>query len=56
MADEHVGLFRKKSMERITSPEHLTQYLRVTNPGIWIILMSVIVLLAGILVWSAAAS
>ena len=46
-------LFRKKAMARISSPEDLTGYLRVTNPGMWIILAAVIVLLAGLFAWSA---
>ena len=47
-----VSVFRKKTLDRISSPEQLTDYLRVTNPGIWVILAAVIVLLAGIFVWS----
>ncbi len=46
-------LFRKKSMERISSPEQLTDYLRVTDPGIWVFLLAVIFILAGILSWAA---
>ena len=46
-------LFRKKAMARISSPEDLTSYLRVTSPGMWIILAAVIVLLAGLFAWSA---
>ena len=46
-------LFRKKAMERISSPEDLTSYLRVTSPGMWIILAAVIVLLVGLFAWSA---
>ena len=46
-------LFRKKVIEQISSPEQLTDYLRVTNPGIWAVLAAVILLLAGIFVWSA---
>ena len=45
-------VFRKKTLDRIASPEHLTDYLRVTNPGIWVILVAVILLLAGIFAWS----
>lgn len=43
-------LFRKQSMDRISSPEKLEDYMRVTSPGIWMILAAVIVLLAGMLV------
>ena len=46
-------LFRKKAMARISSPEDLTGYLRVTSPGMWIILAAVIALLAGVFAWSA---
>ena len=46
-------LFRKKAMTRISSPEDLTSYLRVTSPGMWIILAAVIVLLVGLFTWSA---
>lgn len=46
-------LFRKKAMARISSPEDLTGYLRVTSPGMWIILASVIALLVGMFAWSS---
>ena len=46
-------LFRKKTVERISSPEQLQDYMRVANPGIWMVLAAVIVLLAGLLVASA---
>ena len=49
-------LFRKKSLERISSPEALNDYLHVTSPSVWLILLAVILLLAGMLVWSSAAS
>lgn len=53
MAEDNQTLFRKKAMARISSPEDLTGYLRVTSPGMWIILAAVIVLLAGLFAWSA---
>lgn len=45
------GLFRKKSMEKISSPEQLDDYIRVSNPGVWMILFGVIILLIGMCVW-----
>ena len=45
-------IFREKTLERISSPEKLTEYLRVTNPGIWAVLGAVILLLGGLLLWS----
>lgn len=44
-------LFRKESMERVNSPEQLNDYIRVANPGVWMVLAAVIVLLAGVCVW-----
>ena len=35
-------IFRKKSLDRISSPEQLNDYIRVANPGIWMILAAVI--------------
>lgn len=52
MSEQKSSLFRKESLERIQSPEQLTDYLKVTNPGIWIILFAIIILLAGLFVWS----
>lgn len=46
-------LFRKQNVERISSPEQLQDYMRVTNPGVWMVLAAVIVLLAGLLAASA---
>lgn len=45
-------VFRKETLERISSPEQLTDYLRITNPGVWVILSAVILLLAGLFAWS----
>lgn len=50
---ENGNVFRKKTLERVSSPEQLTDYLNVTNPGIWAVLAAVILLLAGLLAWSA---
>ena len=44
-------LFRKKSIERVTSPEQLDEYIRVSNPGVWMVLSAIIILLVGVCVW-----
>ena len=46
------SIYREEALKRISSPEQLTSYLRVTNPGIWAVLIGVIVLLAGLIAWS----
>jgi hypothetical protein len=54
MADNKTesGIFRKKSMERISSPESLNDYIRVTTPSVWIVLTAIVLLLAGMIAWS----
>ncbi len=52
MAEQKSNIFRQRSLDRISSPEQLTDYLKVTNPGIWVMLAAVIVLLGGLFVWS----
>ena len=48
------SLFRQKSVERISSPEQLDDYLHVTSPVVWVVLCAVIALLVGLLIWSSA--
>ena len=52
---EESSLYRKESMERIQSPEQLNDYMRVTNPSVWVVLAAVILLLVGVLIWGAMA-
>ena len=52
MAENNTQIFRKKSIESISSPEQLNDYLKVTNVGVWVLLASVILLLAGLFAWS----
>ena len=47
---EKVGIFRKKSIERISSPEQLHDYIRVTTPGVWLVLIAIIILLVGVVI------
>ena len=49
-------LFRRESVDNIQSPEQLNDYMRVTNPTVWIVLIAVILLLAGMLIWSSFAT
>ena len=51
--EEKESLVRKKALNRISSPDQLSDYLKVTNPGIWLILACVGILLGGLLTWSA---
>ena len=46
-------LYRKKSLERISSPEELNDYIRVTSPPVWIVLLAIVILLVGLLTWAS---
>lgn len=37
--------------ERIKSPEQLDNYIRVTSPGVWFVLSSIIIVLLGFAFW-----
>ena len=52
---EQQSLFRKSSMESISSPEQLTDYLRVTSPAVWVVMAAIILLLVGMLIWGSTA-
>lgn len=45
-------LFRKKSLDKVASPESLSDYIRVTKPGVWLVLCAIVLLLAGACVWA----
>ena len=44
-------IFRKKSVDKMSSPEQLNDYVKVTNPGVWMALAAIAVLLIGICIW-----
>ncbi|MCR5403935.1 MAG: hypothetical protein K6E91_09005 [Butyrivibrio sp.] len=45
MANETV--FRDKSIERISSPEQLNDYVRLTDPGVWFVVAAIMIILVG---------
>lgn len=44
-------LFRKKSLDKIKSPDNIDDFIRVSNPGVWLLIVSVIMLLLGMCLW-----
>ncbi len=49
-------VFRSKSLSQISSPEQLNDYLHVTSPSVWLVLIAIIMMLVGALIWSSTAS
>ena len=41
----------EKKLKKVDSPEQLNQYIRLSNPGVWILLIAIVVLLIGVCVW-----
>lgn len=52
MAEEKKSIFRKESLDRISSPEEYDHYLQVTGAGVWMALGAIVVLLIGAFVWA----
>lgn len=51
MREKENGLFRKSSLERVSSPEKLNEYIKVVNPGLIIILVAILLILVGSGFW-----
>lgn len=45
------SLFREKSINSISSPDQLDDYVKVTNPSVWILLTGIILILVGVGAW-----
>lgn len=50
MADKNI--FREKSIERISSPDQLNEYIKVSSPGVWVAMLAVVIFLAGVIYWA----
>ncbi len=50
------NIFRKKSIDKISSPEDLSDYLHVTNAGVWVAMVAIVLFLIGLLIWSSFTS
>lgn len=51
MENDKKSVFRQQSIDRISSPEELDGYLKVTGPGVWFTLLAIIFILIGIITW-----
>ena len=46
------SVFRKKSLDKISSPEEIDEYMKVTSPSLWIIFGAVLLVLIAVVLWS----
>ena len=44
-------LFRKKTLEKISSPDQLNDYIHISTPSAWVVVAAFTVLLIGVCIW-----
>ncbi len=47
------SIFRQESLDRVASPEKLNDYIKVSNPSIWLVMLALFALVVGVCVWGA---
>lgn len=52
MADTTSGIFTKKASDKLSSPDDLDSYVRVTNPSVWVVLAACASLVIGVFAWA----
>jgi multidrug efflux pump subunit AcrA (membrane-fusion protein) len=45
------SIFRKSSLERISSPEQLNEYIKITHPGVWGVILGCLAILIAVGFW-----
>ena len=48
------SIFRKKSLDHISSPEEIDDYIQVTKPGMWLVLAAIVLMLTAVIIWGIA--
>lgn len=51
-SDDAASIFRKKSLDRVASPDQLDQYIRVSSPAAWLVLTAILLLIVAAIVWA----
>lgn len=46
-------IFREKAVERMSSPDQLNDYVKLSDPGMWFLLAAIVVVLAGACIFGA---
>lgn len=49
-------ILTKGSANKVSSPEELNDYIKVSSVGVWIVLSTIVILLISVFVWGATAS
>ena len=51
MAGKENNLFRKSSLERVSSPEQLNEYIKITSPSLLVILIGILIIVVSGAIW-----
>lgn len=46
------NIFREKNLKKITSPDQLNDYIKVSNPSVWIFLTALSIILISFFIWA----
>ena len=46
-------IYREKTIEKISSPEQLDDFIQVARPSIWFVLAAIVLLIIGAAVWAS---
>ena len=44
--------FRKKSLDRISNPDDIDDYIKISSPSIWLIVIAILIILTGAMIWA----
>ena len=50
------NLFRQETLDHISSPEELHDYMKVTSPRLWMVLVAVVAILVGFIIYASIAT
>lgn len=48
------SIFREKSIDRINSPEKFDEYVKVSNPGVWMLMAAMLISLVAVIIWAVS--
>ena len=46
-------IFRKKTLDKMNQPDDVNDYIRITRPSLWLVLLAIALLVIGVVAWIA---
>lgn len=56
MSERRANVFSERATQKLRSADDLDAYVRVTNPSVWVALIAILSLLAGLVIWGVFGS